>query len=60
MHVEHQLCPLGFMESELVTNAVFLLAFAKSPGGWGVERLEAQLALSFGLGPVAGQFQRSA
>ena len=55
--VEHQLCPLGFLDSELVTNAVFLLAFAKSPGGWwGVERLEAQLALSFGLGPVAGQF----
>ena len=49
------------MESEVITNAVFLLAFAKSPGaGWGNERLEAQLALSLGLGPVAGQFQRSA
>ena len=26
--VEVQLCPVGFVDSELITNAVFLLAFA--------------------------------
>ena len=55
--IEHQLCPVGFVDSEVITNAVFLLAFATSPGaGWGIERLEAQLALSLELGAVASQF----
>ena len=52
---EHQLCPVGFEDSKVVTDAIFLLAFAEPPSAeWGVERLEAQSGLSLRLGPVAG------
>ena len=35
--VKHQLCPppVGYVDSKVITIAVFLLAFAKSPGGGG-------------------------
>ena len=42
--VEHQVCSVGFVNSKVVTDAIFLLAFAKSPSArWGSERLEAHL-----------------
>ena len=38
------LCSVGFVNSKVVTDAIFLLAFAKSPSArWGSERLEAHL-----------------